>query len=110
MISDLPPALIPAVRIFIGEFDEHLEFFRQNIEKIADDDVKTAVGHKFHTIRGSSGFLQLAEIKELSERGEKLCKTAEDPIQLSAALLPIVEQLAVHFDSLKQEVDGLGDS
>lgn len=107
MISDLSPALIPVVQIFVGEFDDHLGFFREKIERIEEDEVKTAVGHRFHTIRGSSGFLQLTEIKDLAESGEKLCKSTDNPEELKAELEPIVSRLSSLFDQLAQELEQL---
>lgn len=104
MISDLSPALYPVLRIFVDEFDEHLGFFRSNLDSLGDEQVKRSVQHRFHTIRGSSGFLQLGQVRQLSEQGEALCKKSADSALLKQQLQPLVEELARQFDALKKEL------
>ena len=97
-------ALIPAMKIFIEELKGHVLFFESvMLGKGVAPEEALALENRFHVIRGGSGFLQLTEVRQVAEQGERFFrewklgqKTAEEiQVQLQATVPVIREWLDI---------------
>ncbi|MCB0358658.1 MAG: Hpt domain-containing protein [Bdellovibrionales bacterium] len=114
-LAQLPPALLPAVRIFADEFDSHLEFLTTGIRLgeggiDADPDTTKRLQHRFHTIRGSAGFFQLEAIRDAAHRGERLLDTKitqQNKEEILAALRAELAVLQQEHAALQRELSSM---
>lgn len=114
-MSKLKPELKGAQEIFIKELDTHLLFFdallkklpisgeNEEFEKFYQENAK-ALEHRFHTIKGGAGFLQLSQIRELAMKAEKIFKQqVTPPEECFNDLRSLIRALSAEAVILKKE-------
>lgn len=97
--------------LFLTEIAGHLEFFEESCSKCsaltnsaalrdALEELSTKLAHRFHVIKGGSGFLQLKTIQLASKEAENLFKNG---IDASLRTEDIVAKLQQSIEVLRKE-------
>ena len=117
---EVPEQLIGAVKLFLQEFDSHLNCFNsvlssyqqqpQLFDSLTDEQFakeRRLLEQRFHTIKGSAGFFKFTEIRDIAQTGEKLFRAAthkgEYVEALKTSLPELTAKLAKFFDELSRE-------
>ena len=79
---NIPASLIPALRIFETELQAHLTFFdsldlSSLSAQLQDENFRSNLMHRFHTIKGGAGFFSLERILRSAATAEKLLQKAD---------------------------------
>ena len=110
-LPELPESLLPALKLFVDEFDSHLKFFEEQLfpflqsPSARSDELRRSLQHRFHTIRGSSGFFQLEEVSKAAEIAEHRLMDEgilNEPEDLSEEFKEIISQLSCYFKALEK--------
>ncbi len=108
-IMNIQPELKHALEIFIKELDSHIFYLQNTLQSeplLTDIDNKKHFEHRFHTIRGGAGFLQLHEIQQCATEGEKMMREpqakSDSEDELRSHLERIVETLNVQMADLRE--------
>ncbi len=100
ILPEIHEALIPAMKIFIEELKGHLLFFEGAMGRteLSSKDAE-ALESRFHVIRGGSGFLQLTEVRQVAERGERFFrdwkagrKSTDEIRETLQATVPVIRE------------------
>jgi len=85
-MTNIPPQLETAYKLFLEEFSTHLDFIAKkhsellpllhNLSNEECEKIRKSFHHRFHTIKGSSSFFKLEEIRSVAAEGEKLFNDA----------------------------------
>lgn len=102
--ENIQPHLRKALEIFLKELDSHIYFLQNNLETVAPQ-LEPSFEHRFHTIRGGAGFLQLHDIQHAAAEGEKMVRDSKlDPDtteKVRTQLERIVDTLNTQMDDLR---------
>lgn len=110
------PELHSAAKILCEELAGHLRVLESTLSEVATADNAPALlaqqastlEHRFHTLKGGAGFLQLKKIQELGKKGEDLFKGGTvhgNSEQVYASLKEIVTGLKKEYQSLTIELN-----
>lgn len=105
----------PTYELFLTEIASHLEFFEESCSRCSAsanstalkdtlEELSTKLAHRFHVIKGGSGFLQLKAIQLASKEAEDLFK---DGIDASMRREDVVAKLQQSVDILRKEEQAL---
>ncbi|MBP9838411.1 MAG: Hpt domain-containing protein [Proteobacteria bacterium] len=72
MTDSIPPYLEKAKEIFFKELTDHLKFFDTVILEDSLHKNQSDIASRFHIIKGGAGFLQMQNLREVADEGEKI--------------------------------------
>lgn len=99
----------------LEEFDDHLESMEENIlslEDWQDDETVNSIFRSLHTIKGTTGFIKLNHIKDLSHVAEYLVDDIRKGLfpvtsEIVNVLLNTLDMLKTMFQQLKNAIRGV---
>ena len=111
--SSLPLEIISSeLPRFLEEFNDHIQQAEQSLMVLdknkEDDESVRELFRYFHTIKGSSGFLELTPIEKLAHKLESLLdKVRSGNIKFSSAILDVIFEA---IDAFKKQAAKIADS
>ena len=120
-LPQISESMRPTYELLLTEIASHLEFFEESCSRCSAltnsaaledtlEELSTKLAHRFHVIKGGSGFLQLKAIQLASKEAEDLFKNGIDASlrteDILAKLQQSVEVLRKEEQALRQLLEG----